>query len=151
MELVMPRIYTRVDPAIRFAAKYVVLNNGCWQWIAGSSPTYHGFRYGMFRPGGRDDGQVNAHRWSYQYHRGAIPQGMVLDHLCRNTLCVNPDHLEIVTNSENILRGVSPNRTKTHCIRGHEFTPENTRIGKRGNRICRKCKAWHQRRYNAAH
>jgi hypothetical protein len=67
---------------------------------------------------------------------------MHLDHLCRNTRCVNPDHLEPVTLAENVLRGVSSpamNARKTHCDSGHEFTPANTYISPRSERKCRAC------------
>jgi len=135
----------RIDPALRFFARVRKLRNGCWQWTGGSTlcnRAINEWRYGMFRPGGRA-ANVFAHRWSYETHKGKIPRGKVVDHLCRNTLCVNPDHLEVVTLRENLRRGFNANAAKTHCIRGHKFTLENTRIGKRGNRICRKCKALH--------
>ncbi|NED52837.1 HNH endonuclease, partial [Micromonospora aurantiaca] len=71
----------------------------------------------------------------------------VTDHLCRNRACVNVTHLEIVTNRINILRGETlqaANAAKTHCIRGHEFTPENTYV-KNGGRDCRTCARERQR------
>jgi HNH endonuclease len=69
---------------------------------------------------------------------------MTLDHLCRNPKCVNPEHLQIVTNKENILRGVSftaENASKTHCVRGHELTPDNlVKGGQPGRpRVCLAC------------
>lgn len=86
-----------------------------------------------------------AHRLIYEEIVGKIPQGLVLDHLCRNRACINPSHLEIVTNKENILRGVgiaAVNSKKTHCINGHELKGSNLRIKKgRIGRICRKCNA----------
>lgn len=129
----------RIDPLTRFAAKYRELANGCWEWLGGKTPE----GYGMFRPGGADRNNVGAHRWAYQTFKAPIPAGFDLDHLCRNPGCVNPAHLEPVTTRTNINRGRRYNAEKTHCIRGHAFTPENTRIGKRGNRICRRCKALH--------
>lgn len=83
-----------------------------------------------------------AHRIVYETVRGPIPDGLVLDHLCRNRICVNPWHLEPVTLVENILRGESPmagNAKKTHCIHGHEFTAENTHIYNNA-RICLACR-----------
>jgi hypothetical protein len=137
---------------LRFAAKYAKLPDGCWQWSGASSvmskTQNREWRYGWFRPGGRAT-HILAHRWSYEAHREKIPAGKVIDHLCRNTLCVNPDHLEPVTVKVNLNRGANANARKTHCKRGHLFDADNTYIGVRGTRFCRKCKAWHQRRYNA--
>ena len=85
---------------------------------------------------------VLAHRHVYQQERGPIPSGLVLDHLCRNRRCVNPDHLEPVTIRENVLRSTAPSAihaAKTHCIHGHEFTPENTYTPP--SRRCRMCRA----------
>ena len=84
-----------------------------------------------------------AHLTSYEHHIGPIPDGLVLDHLCRNRACINPDHLEPVTIKENVLRGEGPsaiNARKTHCHKGHEYTPQNTIIVKQtGARACRTC------------
>ena len=90
--------------------------------------------YGVIRLGNRS---WIAHRAAYHLSVGEIPPGLVLDHLCRNTLCVNPDHLEPVTGRENIARA---HAAKTHCKRGHAFDSENTYLWK-GNRHCRKCNA----------
>lgn len=88
-----------------------------------------------------------AHRVAYELFVGPIPDGMTLDHKCRERACVNPDHLEPVTNRENILRGISPsaqNAHATHCTQGHPFDDENTysytwdRTGQKA-RICKAC------------
>ena len=85
-----------------------------------------------------------AHVWNWTRINGPVPIGMELDHLCRNTRCVNVDHLEPVTHRENMMRGNSIqtfNAKKTHCIRGHEFTPENTYSSPGTTwRACRICK-----------
>lgn len=109
----------------------------CWVWMGAQEKRDHG-SYGLLRDRGK---RVWAHRLSLKLHGREVPRGLVVDHLCRNTLCVNPAHLEAVTDKVNILRGTSPcamNAKKTHCKHGHEFTAENTIV--RGNgRRCRVC------------
>lgn len=121
-------------------------NSGCWIWTAAEKST----GYGQFWLNGEYRG---AHRVSYEFYKGKIPDGLQLDHLCRVSLCVNPDHLEAVTLRENVLRGIGPsaiNARKTHCKRGHEFTPENTAIRgpKKTHRYCRECDRKRTREYN---
>ena len=85
---------------------------------------------------------TTAHRITWQLTNGPIPEGLQLDHLCRNRRCVRPSHLEPVTQHVNILRGQGAsavNALKTHCAVGHEYTPSNTRRGGRGQRVCREC------------
>ena len=137
---------SRSDPLTRFTAKYVVQEDGCWEWHGPTSATIHktnSWVYGMFRPGGRAN-NIGAHRWAYETFKGPISKGMQLDHLCRNTLCVNPDHLQPVTLKQNLNRGRRYYADQTHCKRGHEFTPENTYRPATGGRYCRRCKAMHQ-------
>lgn len=112
-------------------------NSGCWLWTGCAV----GDGYGRFRDGGKTH---DAHRFGYRIFRGEIPDEMQLDHLCRVRCCVNPDHLDVVSQSENIRRGRSSNREKTHCPNGHPYTPENTiQVKSRANRMCRAC---HRRR-----
>lgn len=82
------------DPLTR----YEVDANGCWIWLG----RINGFGYGELKCGER---RLKAHRVSYEHHVGPIPEGLDLDHLCRVRPCVNPEHLEPVTRSENIRRG----------------------------------------------
>lgn len=119
----------------RFWAR-VERGDGCWEWPAQSC---FDSGYGRFTIQTRN---VRAHRVSYVWEYGDIPDGLQLDHLCRNRRCVRPDHMEAVTSRTNTLRGVSPvaeNAVKTHCTRGHEFTPENT-YEHGGRRHCRACR-----------
>lgn len=90
---------------------------------------------------GKTHGGRVAHKFAYQYVIGLIPDGLTLDHLCTVRHCVNPAHLEPVTMKENLMRGNgfgAKNARKTHCHRGHEFTPENT-LTINGRRVCRPC------------
>jgi hypothetical protein len=127
----------------RFWSNVENQGDDCWAWLGVLSQTTG---YGLWHR--RVDGNlitVGAHRFAYEETIGEIPPGLVIDHLCRNRQCVNPHHLEPVSQRENTLRGVGPsaeNARKTHCKRGHKFTPENTYLkpGKYGpQRICRIC------------
>ncbi|MGW5427907.1 HNH endonuclease signature motif containing protein [Streptomyces sp. NPDC004059] len=84
-----------------------------------------------------------AHRVSYQLAYGTVPDGLVTDHLCRVRHCVAPEHLEVVTNAENVRRGNAGllERTRTHCPAGHPYDDANTRIRANGWRDCRACEA----------
>lgn len=109
--------------------------------IIWNGPTFstHGNTYGRL-PGKR---LVLAHRVAYERRYGKIPKGLVIDHLCRNGLCVNPLHLEAVSNIENVMRGEgapAKNARKTHCHKGHEFTKKNTHVSPQNRRICKTCR-----------
>lgn len=109
---------------------------GCWLWTGPQDPRGYGRFWFEQKPS-------RAHRRSYEWLVGPIPEGLVLDHLCRVRNCVRPDHLEPVTNRENILRGVSPtarNAVKTHCSQGHPYDSSNTYVRPGGGRDCRACK-----------
>lgn len=115
---------------------------GCWGWTAFRSEK----GYGQFRVGVRT---VRAHRFAYEAMVGPIPDGLTIDHLCRNRGCQNPDHLEPVTSRENTLRGdTAPahNAAKTHCPAAHPYTPRNTYVSKRNRRDCRACHLERDRR-----
>lgn len=122
--------------AERFRPKVELQPDGCKIWTAALNPG----GYGVFGVGGKT---VYAHRWAYEHEVGPIPDGLTLDHLCRNRACVEVTHLEPVTRGKNVLRGVglaAQNARKTHCLRGHEFTPENTYTRLGGKRQCRQCR-----------
>jgi hypothetical protein len=120
---------------MRFFDKIAVdEETGCWNWVG--AKTSQG--YGNFAIKKKN---FVAHRVSYELCKGEIPDGLNLDHLCRNRGCVNPDHLEPVTQRENLLRGEtipSKHAEKTHCPAGHEYSEENTRYY-RGSRSCKTC------------
>lgn len=128
----------------RFWSK-VQQSGDCWVWTSEQSRGY-----GRIRISGRN---VLAHRWSYEAMIGPIPDGLQIDHLCRNRLCVNPYHLEPVTAKVNIQRREEARVAAgipTHCARGHEFTPSNTIVksGNNGKRACRRCQRDWQRAYH---
>lgn len=117
----------------RFPAYYQAVASGCWEWLGG---TFHG--YGVFSASGKQS--IRAHRVAFFLHYGHWPD--CIDHLCRNRKCVNPLHLEAVSNKENVLRGIgitAKNRLKTHCSKGHELTDSNVWMSARGQRICKTC------------
>lgn len=136
-------ILTSADIA-RFWVK-VIKKEGCWEWTASLDPD----GYGQFWLNGRP---IRAHRVAYTLLVGPIPEGMEIDHLCRNRACVNPapDHMEVTTHAVNTLRGTSPqavNARKTHCSNGHPFDKSNT-YTQGGRRHCRACNAARVRAYN---
>lgn len=108
----------------------------CWEWTG--AKTSGGYGQFWVKPL-----KVVSHRFAYEQLVGEIPDDLQLDHLCRNRACVNPQHLEPVTQQVNILRGFSiatANRLKTHCPHGHPYSAENTYIHPKNNgRICRAC------------
>lgn len=126
----------------RFEAKIDRSRGECWLWTGRLAPN----GYGVFAPGPKSR---LVHRFSYEYFVGPIPEGLHIDHLCRVRHCVNPAHLEAVTQRENLRRGIGfpgENSRKTHCDHGHEFTPENTYVyPSNGKRKCRTCHRAHQR------
>ena len=108
----------------------------CWPWRGANN----GVGYGQIRVGGRRGKQIYAHRLSYEFAKGPIPDDLTIDHLCRTPPCVNPAHLEAVTHGENLRRGDSYWRRKTHCPRGHPYDTFNTYVKpSEGRRRCRQC------------
>lgn len=124
--------------AKRFSTKYQVNGNtGCWDWTASKN-----IGYGQIGAGGKNGKPLFAHRVSYELHKGPIPKHLVIDHICRNRGCVNPDHLRVVTRLENVMCGMSLPALKKHwtsCPRGHEYKEENI-YWFRGHRCCRQCR-----------
>lgn len=141
--------------AFRFWSK-VDFSGDCWTWSGHRNRAGYGSGHkGTGRKGSRT---VLAHRRAYELRIGPIVGGSELDHLCRVRPCVNPDHLEPVSPEENKRRqdnsrNGNEHRAKTHCPKGHEYTPENTRRSKRypTHRDCIECKrasvrAWRERK-----
>lgn len=135
----------------RFMRKIEKRDNGCWDWIGPVLPS----GYGVFSLG-VNMRSVYAHRVSYVLFRGDFDLGMDLDHLCRNRKCVNPSHLEVVDRKTNLLRGstiVAEAAAKTHCISGHELTPDNVYMylqrGRFYTRRCNQCRIERNRRWYA--
>lgn len=143
------------DPLARFWEKVEMIPfETCWLWTGGTTPSKNG-AYGHFLVSNRPRRQGLAHRFSYEFRYGPVPDGLELDHLCRNTTCVNPAHLEAVTHRVNVLRGSSPTAISVAmnaCIKGHPFTTKNTGHNSRGSRYCRECHRVneHERRVRAA-
>ena len=145
MQTLHEAIQQGYDPAL-FWRHVVKIPNGCWEWHGYVHPDTG---YGMCHVLRKTKW---AHRIGWELYGGPIPKGLVIDHLCRNKVCVRYDHLEPVTQKENLhrseLTGPGANIRKTHCKNGHGFTPENTRISKsNGQRSCRACHAsWERQR-----
>ena len=120
-------------PEESFEARVLRNESGCWIWTGALTPT----GYPQICDGRR---VIRAHRWAFERFVGPIPEGLVIDHKCRVRNCVNPDHLEPVTNRENVVRGNSARPVRAECNKGHEFTEQNTYINPKGRRECRKCR-----------
>jgi hypothetical protein len=122
--------------------KQVQKTDSCWLWTGRVDRCGYGAQFLWHRT------LTMPHRYAYELLVGPVAEGLTLDHLCRNRLCVNPAHMEPVTLRENILRGDSPhaiNARKTHCKHGHAFDEANTHHGKYG-RTCITCRRANVRR-----
>lgn len=125
-----------VDEAVkRIEQNYMpVPESGCWLWMGAKSTG----GYGRINVNGK---RWQVHRFYYEQKRGDVPKELVMDHLCRVRCCINPDHLEPVTNKENILRGDGPaarNNRMTHCKEGHELAGDNL-LNYSRDRRCKIC------------
>lgn len=131
------RLWERVSPEP---------NSGCWLWLGGHSPR----GYGMFYVNGKNRA---VHRVSFELYVGPIPDGLELDHKCRNPACLNPAHLEPVTHIENMRRGQpgiitgAKQRAKTHCPSGHKYEGRNLYVRNNGERECAECSRIRSKEY----
>jgi HNH endonuclease len=129
----------------RVLAKLVIDPSGCVLWTGQLNGAGYGEVYVDRTPGRRQTANANfafVHRLMYEWFVGPIPEGLVIDHLCRTPRCASPAHLEAVTQRENVRRGMGfagVRSRQTHCIRDHEFTEANTYISGNGTRHCKEC------------
>ena len=134
-----------IDVILRLMQKICIQPNGCWLWKGSTSSR----GYGQINDRGR---LFLVHRLAYETFSGPIPRDKELDHLCRIHSCLNPDHLEVVTHRENILRGNAPSvvralwAAKTECPRHHPYNTENTYWQRSGNYLGRTCRTCHNER-----
>jgi hypothetical protein len=119
------------SPEERFFSK--ILDTGtCWLWMGYVSTQGYGIFYIQSEP-------VHAYKVSYMFFKGPVPKGLEIDHVCRVRHCVNPVHLEAVTHQENMRRGLYGQ--KTHCPKGHPYSPENTyKSPRKQHRVCKTCR-----------
>lgn len=134
----------RCDPhkyrsfAERFWAR-VDRSGPCWLWLGPTDKHGYGHAQAYKRLSGRP------YQFAYWLTHGAVPEGLEIDHICRNRACVRPSHLRAVTHLEN---GIAQIADTTHCVNGHEYTDDNTRWWRRANgrmaRCCVTCKRAYQ-------
>ncbi len=137
-----------VNVAEHLQQRIRVVSGDCWEWTLGTDKDGYAtsdIARQYF------DGTNRVHRILYSLLVAPIPPGLELDHTCKNRLCVNPEHMEPVTRKVNAERSGNAKREQTHCVRGHEFTAENTYIfppssSHAGQRLCKECNRIRTRR-----
>lgn len=139
-EHTQPGPYAHAAGAYWQAVDYSGGGDDCWPWRAGKSNGYGRLSLGSGK-------YIYAHRLAVIYDGRELPDDMTVDHLCRSRSCVNPTHLEVVTNAENIRRASA---VKQQCPSGHPYDDENTYLSPQGHRTCRTCRRDRQRADYAA-
>ena len=133
----------------RLFLKHVEKTENCWNWIGSISTEGYG---NLGRNINGKGVNYKAHRYAYQNSVGPIPDGMCLDHICRNRRCVNPAHLRVVTRRENAIQNslgrTAVNAKKTHCPKGHPYDGVYTWPSKKGNRYCLLCRRANNRKWD---
>jgi hypothetical protein len=141
----VPAQPTMTDLPARFVQRvHFEPNTGCWLWTGRAEVGGYGRIWYQNR-------NRLVHRVSYEWERGPIPDGLTIDHLCRQPSCVNPDHMEPVSIGVNVRRGRvgENNRVKTHCPQGHPYA--GTNLAFRSNRYGRKCRTCENARNRLYH
>ncbi len=134
---------TPSEMLVKLAGSIEVSDSGCWVWLRGKSNGY-----GVVNVGGKE--QRKAHRVAWELVHGPVPDGLELDHLCRNESCINPGHLEAVTHRENCQRGLRGDlHHATHCPNGHEYQQDTVYVRPNGTRQCKPCRNERKARYRA--
>jgi HNH endonuclease len=155
--LLSRKVSSRAPAILLFLRRISKQENGCWHWTGAISEKGYGV---MLLPG--TNRLIGVHRFSFEYFKGPIPEGLELDHICHDPQecrkgnkclhrrCANPDHLVVSTHGDNVRRAYltigkaaiaawEKKKSRTHCQNGHEYTPERTHFTTSGTRICREC------------
>ena len=114
----------------------IKIPDGCWEWSGSLTMEGYATNVSVNGTSGPDRERHLPHRLIFQWFKWDIPDGMTIDHLCKNRKCMNPDHMEAVTAGENVRRGLK----RAYCKRGHPQTPENRYVYKANGRTRERCR-----------
>ena len=131
-----PRTRLRGVPLVdRLMYRTALMDNGCWLWLGATNAKGYGHIRSV-----ENGPLISVHRVAYELANGAVPEGLEVDHLCFERACLNPDHLEAISHTDNVRRGRhNQNHGKAECINGHAFDDANTSIDSLGKRVCKTC------------